>query len=114
MTADLGDAEWAGSVAGYLPPADLRLLARAAAEGAGAVRGLRATTGGAVVRGECDELVTRLGRSSPAYLAGVLVGAAALAERAHRQQSVEVVWTGPSSDVSTSRFTAVTITDLIG
>jgi cardiolipin synthase A/B len=113
MTSFADDAEWASRVAGYLPLADVRSLASAAAAGPAAVRELRATTGGPVVRRECDELVARLGRSDPAYLAGVLDGAAATAERSHKRQSVEVVWTGPSSDVLTSRFTAATVTDLI-
>lgn len=107
------DAEWASRVADYLPPADVRSLARAAAMGVSAVTELRVSTGGAVVRRECDELLARLGRSNAAYLAGVLDGAAAAAERSRGRQSVEVVWTGPSSDVSTGRFTAVTVTDLI-
>jgi cardiolipin synthase A/B len=113
MTVHVDDADWASRIADYLPPVDVRLLARAAALGPASVMELRARTGGSVVRSACDELLDRLDRSNPVYLSGVLDGAAAVAERHHRQQTLEVVWTGPSSDVSTSRFTAVTITDLV-
>jgi phosphatidylserine/phosphatidylglycerophosphate/cardiolipin synthase-like enzyme len=48
------------------------------------------------------------------YLAGLLDGAASAVELSAQRQSVDVVWTGPESGVTTSRLTAATVTGLIG
>jgi phosphatidylserine/phosphatidylglycerophosphate/cardiolipin synthase-like enzyme len=109
----LDDADWASDVAEHLPPSDVRQLARAAAEGAPAVRTLRAATAAPVLRSACDQLIARLTSADPAFLAGSLAGAASAVERGHRHQSVEVVWTGPESEVTTSRLTAAAVVDLI-
>ncbi len=55
----------------------------------------------------------RLAYAEPAYLSGLLTGAAHAVERARQQQSVSVVWTGPESGVSSSRLTAAAVIDLI-
>ncbi len=106
-------ADWASRTAERLPAADVRELTRAAAAGAPAVHALRAATPAAVLRSACDQLLARLNDADPAYLAGLLDGAARAVERAQRSQSVEIVWTGPESGVSTSRLTAATVIDLI-
>ncbi|MGH3221079.1 MAG: DISARM system phospholipase D-like protein DrmC [Streptosporangiaceae bacterium] len=106
-------AEWASRIAERLPAADVRELARAAAAGVPAVRALRAATAAPILRSACDQLLSRLDHLDPAYLAGLLDGAARAVERAHRHQSVDVVWTGPESGVTTSRLTAATVIDLI-
>jgi phosphatidylserine/phosphatidylglycerophosphate/cardiolipin synthase-like enzyme len=111
--ADSDAATWACRVAEQLPQADVLRLARAAADGVPAVRGLRAQTAAPVLRSTCDQLLARLTSADPAYLAGLLNGAARAVERAHRHQTVDVVWTGPESGVTTSRLTAATVTDLI-
>jgi phosphatidylserine/phosphatidylglycerophosphate/cardiolipin synthase-like enzyme len=96
-----------------LPAADIRDLARAAAEGVPSIRALRAATAAPVVRNACDQLLARLDHLAPAYLAGLLDGAARAIERTHRHQLVDVVWTGPESGITTSRLTAATVIDLI-
>jgi cardiolipin synthase A/B len=106
-------ADWACRVAERLPSADIRKLAHAAAQGILVVRALRAATAAPVLRTACDQLLAKLDRCDPAYLAGLLAGAARAVERAHRHQSVSVVWTGPESSVTTSRLTAATVIDLI-
>ena len=107
------DADWASGVAEHLPPTDVRKLAWAAFEGIPAVRALRAATAAPVLRNACDQLLARLGSGDPVFLAGSLAGAASTVERAHRHQSVEVVWTGPESEVTSGRLTAAAVVDLI-
>jgi len=111
--APVDAADWASRLAERLPAADIRQLARAARAGVSSVRTLRAATASAVMRNTCDQLLTRLDRVDPVYLAGLLDGAARTVERAHHHQSIDVVWTGPESGVATSRLTAATVIDLI-
>jgi len=108
-----GMADWACRTAERLPNADVRRLAEAAAAGEPGVRQLRATTGSSILRDACDQLLRRLRYAEPAYLAGLLAGAARAVERARRHQSVSVVWTGPESGVSSSRLTAAAVIELI-
>ena len=108
-----GAAGWACRTAERLPASDVRRLADAAAAGSLGVRQLRATAGSAIFRDACDQLLRRLGHTEPAYLAGLLAGASQAVERARRQQSVSVVWTGPESGVSSSRLTAAAVIELI-
>ena len=109
-----GMADWACRIAERLPTADVRRLAEAAAAGEPGVRQLRATHR---LRRSCGTRATscceRLGYAEPAYLAGLLTGAARAVERARRHQSVSVVWTGPESGVSSSRLTAAAVIELI-
>jgi cardiolipin synthase A/B len=74
---------------------------------------LRAATAAPVLRNACDQLLATLDHVSPAYVAGLLDGAARAVEHAHRHQSIDVVWTGPESGITTSRLTAATVIDLI-
>jgi len=106
-------ATWASTVAERLPPTDVVKLAYAAANGTQAVDELRAQSGAAILRDFCDQLLEQLSANDPVYLAGLLTGAACAVSRAHRRQSVDVVWTGPESGISTSRLTAATVIDLI-
>lgn len=106
-------ADWASRIAEQLPPADVHQLARAAADGIPAVRGLRAAAGASVLRNACDQLLGKLNTTDPAYIAGLLDGAARAIERAHWHQSIHVVWTGPESGITSSRLTAATVTELI-
>ena len=43
----------------------------------------------------------------------MLAGAARAVERARQHQSIDVVWTGPESGVTSSRLTAATVIELI-
>ena len=105
-------ADWASQVAERLPASDVRRLARAAGGGPNAVRRLRAHTAAPILRDACDQLLARTSGEDP-YLAGLLAGAARAVDRARRHQSIDVVWTGPDSGITTSRLTAATVTELI-
>ncbi len=107
-------AVWASRIAEHLPAADVRRLARAAADGPSAVRALRGLAGAAVLRSACDQLLARLTGDNPAYLAGLLTGAAQAVDRARQRQSLDVVWTGPETGSGIGRLTAATVIDLIG
>lgn len=111
MTADAAD--WASRIAERLPAPDVRQLARAAAGGQEAVRRFRGQVTAPVLRDACDQLLTRLTSEDP-YLAGLLAGAARAVERTRQRQSIDVVWTGPESGITTGRLTAATVTELIG
>jgi cardiolipin synthase A/B len=114
VTVGNADTErWASRLAERLPVADVRQLAHAAAQGVPAVRSLRARATAPVLRIACDHLLARLDGVDPAYLGGLLAGAASAVERARRHQSVAVVWTGPESGIATSRLTAATVIGLI-
>jgi cardiolipin synthase A/B len=105
--------DWARRLAERLPSGDIRHLARAAAEGEPGVRQLRATTASPIVRDACDQLLRRLRYAEPAYLSGLLTGAARAVEHARHHQSLSVVWTGPESSMSSSRLTAAAVIELI-
>jgi cardiolipin synthase A/B len=105
--------DWACQLSERLPIADVRYLAEAAATGESGVRRLRASAGSVILRDACDQLSRRLANAEPAYLSGLLAGAACAVSRARQQQSVSIVWTGPESGVSSSRLTAAAVIDLI-
>ncbi len=109
-----GDAvRVACDLATRLPRSDLVALARASGGGRGAVEALRAQATTGVVRDACDQLRDILGTCPADRLAGTLDGAASMAARAAIGSSVDVVWTGPSSTVTTSRLTAAVVVELI-
>lgn len=91
----------------------MRQLAQAAMRGVPSVDQLRATAANVAVRTACDSLIARLADAEPAFLAGLLSGAARAVERARQHQSVKVVWTGPESGVHGSRLTAAAVIELI-
>jgi phosphatidylserine/phosphatidylglycerophosphate/cardiolipin synthase-like enzyme len=104
---------WACRLAERLPLADIRQLASAAARGVPGAHQLRATAANVAVRTACDSLIARLADTEPAYLAGLLSGAARAVERARQHQTVTVVWTGPESRMHGSRLTAAAVIELI-
>lgn len=106
-------ADWASALAERLPAADIRRLAEAAGRGGPGVSALRAAVSSPALREACDQLIRRLPYAESAYLAGLLIGAARAVARARQQRSVEVVWTGPPSQVTSSRLTAAVIVELI-
>ncbi len=105
--------DWACRLAVRLPPGDVRHLSRAAAQGEPGVRQLRATTASPILRDACDQLLRQLRSTDPAYLSGLLTGAARAVERARHYQAVSVVWTGPESGMSSSRLTAAAVIELV-
>jgi len=106
-------ADWACHIAERLPGTDIRRLADAAAKGQTEVRALRASAASPALRQACDHLIRHLLCAEPAFLAGLLIGAAKAVVQTRRSQSVSVVWTGPASHVTNSRLTAATVVDLI-
>jgi cardiolipin synthase len=106
-------ADWASGLGERLPPDDVRRLADAALGGEPGVSSLRAAATSPVLREACDQLSCRLPYAEPGYLAGLLAGAARAVQRARRQQSVSVVWTGPHSHITSSRLTAAAIVELV-
>jgi phosphatidylserine/phosphatidylglycerophosphate/cardiolipin synthase-like enzyme len=97
-----------------LPATDLRALSAATAEGRRGLLALRARSGAVVLRSACDQLLATLDSCSPDYLAGALAGAANSAADLRRGGSVDVVWTGPHSGVTSGRLTSAAVVDLIG
>lgn len=108
------DADWASRIAERLPEADVLRLATAAGSGAEAVRALRGQVPGPLIRDACDRVIARLNSEEPAFAAGALLGAATAIRRARGRQSIDVVWTGPESDIVTGRLTAATVNGLLG
>jgi phosphatidylserine/phosphatidylglycerophosphate/cardiolipin synthase-like enzyme len=92
---------------------DVLLLAGLARDGPAAVSGFQARAGSAVLREACQEVLQCLGTEGQQYVAGCLAGAARCSGRDRDQQQVDVVWTGPGSEVDTSRLTSAVVADLI-
>lgn len=99
-------------LAGQLPRADLTELSSAAAQGRCGVLELRARTSSPLVRDACEQLLDATTEIGP-WLSGALAASAAAYDAALRRQSVDVVWTGPESDVETGRLTAPVVAELI-
>lgn len=97
-----------------LPPLEVERLAKAVASGATAVDRVRAQTGSPTVRTACEYLGGLLSSTDGRYLAGWLDGVAAAAQHSREHLQLDVVWTGPQSEIDTSRFTSEVIVDLIG
>ena len=96
-----------------LPDNDIIRLARAAAEGPDRLDGLRGNLASDRLRTACQALISLIrAGASPLIVAGALRGAAA-ADRRSRGSSVDVVWTGPTSEITTSRVTAAVISELL-
>lgn len=106
-------ASIAARLAERLPERELRSMAAALLD-TGGLAGGRGRAASGAVRAAYDELAQLLSRGgSPELLAGCLLGAsrAVVIERA--RQHIDVVWTGPTSGVRTSRLTSAVVVDLI-
>lgn len=101
------------TLASNLPEADITKLVKATAQGEAAVRSLRARSASHVMHHACDQILGCLLLVSSGYLAGALAAASAGARQAKQVQHIDVVWTGPSSNVHTSRLTSAVIVSLI-
>lgn len=97
-----------------LPGDDINRLAVAVAAGVSQVGAFRADAGSERLRTACTELLGLLTSGiGPAELAAALLGAARGTQRQQQAQTLEVVWTGPSSTVTTSRLTAAVIAGVL-
>jgi len=110
MTATI--AERAAAWARTLPAVELKILADAASKGMRAVAALRAETSHAEMLRACDWVACLVADGRGAYVGGLLEGALTERERASTE-TVEVVWTGPPTDVTSSRLTIAVIAGLI-
>ena len=104
--------EVAVQLAQSVPQADIEALAGATVAGPAAVHQLRSRASSPVLRGACDEIAALLAVSPAPFIAGALLGAAR-AVQSQRRHTVDVVWTGPPSAVTTSRLTWAVVVELI-
>ncbi len=104
-------ARLAAELSATLPDADVRRLAEATAAGRLAVQSLRVEAAGAQVRAACASVLA-LDPWPGDTMTGALLGALQAHARA-RREAVDVVWTGPDSEIGTSRLTSAVVVDLI-
>lgn len=116
MNLDIDEiAATAADLAGILPAADLRTLADALLRGNGAFAELHARSGSDAIRAACARLAGLLACGADARtVAGALVGAGHTASAIRTSVEIDVVWTGPLSEITTSRLTSEVIAELIG
>lgn len=93
-----------------LPLSDVRRLATALTGGPAHLDALQADAAGPTLREACSVLRAL---PDPSWVAGAITGAASAFGEADRTQQLDVVWTGPHSDVDTGRLTAPTIVELV-
>lgn len=93
-----------------LPDRDVVSLAAALDESSGLWR-FRSRATSPIVRSACGVVADAVAETSASLVAGVLLGAVSM--RRARPSSVDVVWTGPSSGVRTSRLTAAAVVELV-
>lgn len=96
-----------------LPAADVHRLATAAGAGQDSVARLGADAGSLVLRQACGLVSVAIVERGAAVVAGWLEGVVAGAGAVRRDQQVEIVWTGPDSDMDTARLTSQVVVDLI-
>lgn len=101
-------------LADRLPESDVRILAAAVSSGASGLAAGRQRAASAPLRAAYDEVDRLIVDGCPAeILAGCLLGAARAIAEERRRQQIDVVWSGPDSEVRTSRLTSAVIVDLI-
>jgi phosphatidylserine/phosphatidylglycerophosphate/cardiolipin synthase-like enzyme len=106
-------AQTAARLAATLPTADIEALAQAAAQGPAALARLSSRLPTALARDACTEVASHLGTVSPALITGALIGAARAIAAERARQTIDIVWTGPASSVTTSRLTSAVVVELI-
>ena len=107
-------ADVAARLAEFLPGDDLQALTEATIEGPHALAQLKARAPSGTVRSACDDLARVLEHGAdPAFVAGALSGAARVVRRGRERSAIDVVWTGPPSQVTSSRLTSAVVIDLI-
>ena len=95
---------------GQLPDRDIALLA-AALDVFGGLARFKSRATSPIIRTACDEMRTAATGTSESFVAGVLLGV--LSVRREQQRAVDVVWSGPTSSVRTSRLTSAAVVELI-
>jgi cardiolipin synthase len=95
-----------------LPSVDVIRLAAAARTGRAALVELRAIAAGPLIRQACDQLLD-VAPADPTWLAGLLTGIVTARDHIRSIETVDVVWTGPTSAVETGRLTSAVVIDLI-
>lgn len=96
-----------------LPIGDVRRLGRSAGGGEATVRALAAESGSPELRHAYQLVDAALSSDGTERIAGWLDGVAAAVDVVQSRQQVDIVWTGPDSDVDTVRLTAQVVVDLI-
>jgi phosphatidylserine/phosphatidylglycerophosphate/cardiolipin synthase-like enzyme len=108
------DASVAIALARSLPRVDVDRLAASLLDRPMALAELEARSGSAAVRDACRQLRAAITRGSDArVMAGALTGAAAAIDDARNNPRIDVVWTGPGSEVTTSRLTSEAIATML-
>lgn len=102
------------SVAMALPAADVGSLVDALQQEPQALGRVASQAGSPALREACAILTQLLPDYGGGYLAGWVAGAAQAAAASRRSQQVDIVWTGPNSDVDTGRFTSQVVINLVG
>lgn len=97
-------------IVGQLPEGDISRIA-AALDVTGGLARLRSQATSPIVRSVCDEVRQAVAGTSGSFVAGVLLGA--LGARQRQRRTVDVVWSGPASNVKTSRLTSATVVELV-
>jgi phosphatidylserine/phosphatidylglycerophosphate/cardiolipin synthase-like enzyme len=96
-----------------LPAVELNALIDAVTAGGHAVAALRAWTSHAETLRACDWAAGLVADGQGAYVAGLLEGAF-LEHKRSSHTSIDVVWTGPQSKMTSSRLTIAVVAGLIG
>jgi phosphatidylserine/phosphatidylglycerophosphate/cardiolipin synthase-like enzyme len=102
----------------YPYPADLVMVSKVGARrdhlgGIFADDRTLARSGSLVLRHACQLVADQMRRHGGDYVAGLLVGASAAARASREAQQIDVVWTGPESEVDTGRLTSRVVVELI-
>jgi cardiolipin synthase A/B len=102
------------ALADDLPESDVNRLATAAAGGLHTLDVLRSDSASDRLRSACQCVTATIDAgANPLTVSGALLGAGAAARRQRTTTSVDVVWTGPTSDVTTGRLTAAVISEIL-
>jgi cardiolipin synthase A/B len=109
-----GPAHTAARIAEGMPADQLETLAAATLDGRPGLERLSARLASATARAACDEVARLLDTGAePGFVAGTLLGALRAVESARARSSIDVVWTGPHSRITTSRLTSAVVVDLV-
>lgn len=98
-------------VTAQLPERDVAALAAALDGGYAGLERHRVHASSPAIRNACDTVRAAVNATSALFAAGVLLGA--LQARKMRASTLDVVWTGPPSKVTTSRLTSAAIVELV-